>query len=249
MITVKFLKKTYCKYCLKKQGRSIELIKFSDAYSCPNCYLVSNEIVFGNQTHNIIPFSSHDCDICPYNDLFNNVNSEIENACIFFNLNKSIINKSNNFFLNLIKKKSKSCYSHDFYKTFSILKACSENKEFIDTQNLCSFFCLNFSKFLKFQKYLLNKNMGYFQPTSITQECHNILNILNVKKYTTKKEIIDLTLFKIKKSDISPKIILLYVFCEHFKIIPKSTYFKKICLDLNVNVYTAYKNCVKLTKT
>ena len=239
----------YCKYCLKKQGRSIELIKFSDAYSCPNCYLVSNEIVFGNQTHNIIPFSSHDCDICPYNDLFNNVNSEIENACIFFNLNKSIINKSNNFFLNLIKKKSKSCYSHDFYKTFSILKACSENKEFIDTQNLCSFFCLNFSKFLKFQKYLLNKNMGYFQPTSITQECHNILNILNVKKYTTKKEIIDLTLFKIKKSDISPKIILLYVFCEHFKIIPKSTYFKKICLDLNVNVYTAYKNCVKLTKT
>ena len=239
----------YCKYCLKKQGRSIELIKFSDAYSCPNCYLVSNEIVFGNQTHNIIPFSSHDCDICPYNDLINNVNSEIENACIFFNLSKSIINKSNNFFLNLIKKKSKSCYSHDFYKTFSILKACSENKEFIDTQNLCSFFCLNFSKFLKFQKYLLNKNMGYFQPTSITQECHNILNILNVKKYTTKKEIIDLTLFKIKKSDISPKIILLYVFCEHFKIIPKSTYFKKICLDLNVNVYTAYKNCVKLTKT
>ena len=167
----------------------------------------------------------------------------------FFNLSKSIINKSNNFFFKLIKKKSKSCYSHDFYKTFSILKACSENKEFIDTQNLCSFFCLNFSKFLKFQKYLLNKNMGYFQPTSITQECHNILNILNVKKYTTKKEIIDLTLFKIKKSDISPKIILLYVFCEHFKIIPKSTYFKKICLDLNVNVYTAYKNCVKLTKT
>ena len=102
LITVKFLKKMYCKYCLKKQGRSIELIKFSDAYSCPNCYLVSNEIVFGNQTHNIIPFSSHDCDICPYNDLINNVNSEIENACIFFNLNKSIINKSNNFFLNLI---------------------------------------------------------------------------------------------------------------------------------------------------
>merc|ERR1712082_108913 len=105
-----------------------------------------------------------------------------------------VINNSNKKILNLIFKKFKSCYSHDYYKAFSILKACSENKDFIDTQILCSFFCLNFSKFLKFQKYLLNKNMDYFHPTNITQECHNILNILNVKNYTIKKKIIDLTL-------------------------------------------------------
>ena len=247
LITVKILK-MYCKYCLKNQDKKIELIRFSDAYSCPSCYLVSNEIVFGNQTYNSNSFSSHDYDICSYNELFNNINSEIENACIYFNLTRSIIINSNKIFLNLIKKKFKSSYSHEYYKAYSILKACSENKDFIDTQILCSFFCLNFSKFLKFQKYLLNKNMGYFHPSNISQECHNILNILNVKNYTIKKKIIDLTLCKIKKSDISPKIILLYVYCDHFKIIPKSSYFKKICLELNVNVYTAYKNCIKLTK-
>ena len=239
----------YCEYCLKKHGINIDLIRFPDAYSCPNCYLVSNEIVFGNQTHNTIQFPSHDYSIYPYNELINKVNTEIENGCVFFNLTKNTIIKSNNIFLNLIKKKSKSCYSHDFFKAYSILKACSENNEFIDTQNVCSFFCLNFTKFLKFQKYILNMKMGYFQPTSITQDCHNILNILNVKNYTTKKKIIDLTLIKIKESDINPKIILLYVFCDHFKIMPKSTYFKKICLKLNVNVYTAYKHCIKLTKT
>ena len=92
----------YCEYCLKNHGINIDLIRFSDAYSCPNCYLVSNEIVFGKQTHNTIPFPSHDCGIYPYNELINKVNSEIENVCVFFNLTKNTIIKSNNIFLNLI---------------------------------------------------------------------------------------------------------------------------------------------------
>ena len=240
----------YCKYCLKNEGKKIELIRFTDAYSCPCCFLVSNEIVFGNQTHYNKSFPTHDCDNPSYNDLFTNIkNDEIVNACVFFNLTKIITDRSNEIFLNLIDKKSKSCYSHDFYKIYSILKACSENKEFIDTQILCAFFCLNFSKFLKFQKYLFNKNMGYLQPSNITQEFHKILNILNVKNYSIKQKIISLSLSKIKKSDTNPKIILLYVFCEYFKINPKSSQFKKICLELNVNKYTVLKYCNNLTKT
>ena len=83
----------YCKYCLKNQGKKIELIRFSDAYSCPSCYLVSNEIVFGSQTHNYNTFFSHDCNNWSNNGLINSIknceklNTEIENACIFLKIN------------------------------------------------------------------------------------------------------------------------------------------------------------------
>ena len=60
MIIVKILK-MFCEFCLKS-GKKIGLIRFSDAYSCPCCYLVSNEIVFGNQSHNANTFFSYDCD-------------------------------------------------------------------------------------------------------------------------------------------------------------------------------------------
>ena len=50
----------------------------------PKCYLVSNEIVFGKQTHNTIPFPSHDCGIYPYNELFNKANSEKLRMFAFF---------------------------------------------------------------------------------------------------------------------------------------------------------------------
>jgi len=123
------------------------------------------------------------CQQIDYNTTFScdNINDAIENACTKFNLTKSIIINSNKIFYKLINKKLKSSYSHKFYKTFSILKACENEKVVIDPQLLGELFSLSDHKFFKFKKYLSNSNIDYLHPSSITQECNKILNILNVK--------------------------------------------------------------------
>ena len=90
---------------------------------------------------------------------------------------------------------------------------------------------------------MLSANIDYLQPPSLTQECNKILNILNVKKYETRLKIVKLAFDKIKKTDINIKTILLQVYCTYFDIDIKSTRFKDICLDINVNAYTVYKYC------
>ena len=35
-----------CENCLKK-GEHVFLVEWPDAFSCPKCYIVSNQIVFG----------------------------------------------------------------------------------------------------------------------------------------------------------------------------------------------------------
>ena len=242
----------YCENCLKT-NKKIYLFKFSDAYSCPQCYHVSNEIVFGKQSSYSNTLFSQKCGGWVDNGLFNTfknhekINSEIENVCIFLNLTSDVITKSNNIYLEIINKKKKSCYSLDYYKVFSILKACSEENVYIDPLKICGFFNLNYSKFLRFQKYAFIKQIGYFCPSNMSQECHKLLNVLNVKNYSTKNYIISQTLNMIKKSDISVKIVLLYVYCNYFKISPKSACFKKYCMKLGVNFYTVHKYYNKIT--
>ena len=89
------------------------------------------------------------CQQIDYNTTFScdNINDDIENACTKFYLPKSIIINSNKIFYNLINKKLKSSYSHEFYKTFSILKACENEEVFIEPEWLCGLFSLSDHKF------------------------------------------------------------------------------------------------------
>ena len=221
----------FCEYC------SFELVRYLDAYSCPECHIVSNEIVFGCQKNgNDLTFSYGNIRNCEKI-------SCIENACIQLHLPKSVINNSSKIFYKLISKKLKSSYSHNFYKAFSILKAGVKENIFINSQELCSIFLISNYKFFKFKKYLLSANIDYLQPPTLTQQCDKILNILNVQKYETRLKITKLAFDKIKKTDINIKIILLQVYCTYFDIDIKSTRFKDICEDLNVNEYAVYKYC------
>ena len=90
---------------------------------------------------------------------------------------------------------------------------------------------------------MLNANIDYLQPPTLTQQCDKILNILNVQKYETRLKITKLAFDKIKKTDINIKTILLQVYCTYFGIDIKSTRFKDICLDVNVNACAVYKYC------
>ena len=233
-----------CEYC------STELVRFTDVYSCPKCLLVSNEIVFGQQNINCNSFFLYSNNKLNSNiNKCNKINNDIENICIKLNLTKSILTNSNKFYYKLISKKIKSSYSYNFYKVYSIFKACAKEDMFIDSQILCSFFNLNNYKFLKFTKYLLNTKIDYIHPLNITQECDKLLNILNVKQYADRSKIVELSLNRIRESDINIKTILLQVYCEHLNIDIKSNYFKDICLKLNVNVRTTYKYCKNKTNS
>ena len=234
----------HCEYCLT------ELLRFLDVYSFPRCLLVSNEIVFGQQNIDCNSFSSYSNNKLNSNiNKCNKINNDIENICIKLNLTKSIITNSSKFYYKLISKKLKSSYSYNFYKIYSILKACAKEDMFIDSQILCSFFNLNNYKFLKFTKYLLNTKIDYIHPPNITQECDKLLNILNVKQYADRSKIVELSLKRIRKSDINIKTILFQVYCEYLNIDIKSDYFKDICLKLNVNVRTIYKYCKNKTNS
>ena len=238
-----------CHNCLKS-GQTSFLIEFNDAYSCPRCYIVSDDIVFGSQLPNpITTFSPYNVDWTNTGGLnFEKFDDEIVNACNVLLLSNGITASSNKIFLILTGKKFKSSYSHDFYKTHSILKACGKAKVEIEKKLLCSIFRIKPSKLLKFQKYLIINNMGYLQPSTLAEECYKLLNILNIKNCKLKNEIVDLTLIKIKTTDINTKIVLLHVFCDFFKIKLNSEDFKKTCSKINVNIYSSKKLCDKLSE-
>ena len=241
----------YCEYCLET-NRKIELIKFSDAYSCPHCYRVSNEIVFGGCAYNN-DFLHYNKKKCVNDDIYNQTkyiektNPDIDNVCTFYQLAKIISTKSNRNYFKMIKQKKKSCYSLNYYKAFSILKTCNEERIYLEPQKICDTFHLNFSKFLKFQKYSLIKKLGYFQPPDILLECAKLLNILDVKNYKTIQLLTSITLNKLKKTDINVKIILLHVYCDYFEIKPKSVCFRNVCLKLRVNYHISIKYCNKIS--
>ena len=119
----------------------------------------------------------------------NQFDSDITNACNYFQLPKYLNLRANDFFFNLTNIKNKSSYSLYFFKVYAILKACSEEHVFLEVQNLCYFFFINISKFLKFQKYIVKKKMGYLQPSNMEQECLKLLNILNVKNHIDIKKL------------------------------------------------------------